>query len=81
MDGITSIQVYELVEHLKAVPPTNLLLFDFVQTVLGEDGLVDENKVQFHMDQLLVAKAEAQAYIQGTTRLSRALKLCLSQEP
>jgi hypothetical protein len=70
----------ELVEHLKGVPPARLALIELAWALVGPEGAVDVDQARFHMEELLLAKAEATAYAQATNLLREALQQCLNPD-
>jgi hypothetical protein len=71
-------QIPELVEHLKRVPPKDLAIITLAWELVGPEGQIDVNQVQFRIEEVMLARDEAVAYTRATQRMVEALKQCLS---
>jgi hypothetical protein len=71
-------QIPELVEHLKLVPPKDLAIITLAWELVGPDGQIDLQLVQFRIEEVMLARDEAVAYAQASQRMVEALKQCLS---
>ena len=71
----------QLAQHLKAVPPKHLQIIALAWELVGPDGKVDPERARFHIEYLMLAKAEATTYAQATLRMREALHRCLQPDP
>lgn len=67
----------ELVEALKQIPPKHLAIITLAWELVGADGNIDLNQVQFRIEEVMLARDEAVAYARATQQMVEALKLCL----
>ena len=67
-------EVHELIQALKKVPPTRLKIIELAWEVIGADGKVDMDKAMFFSNELKVAIDEAESYVRTVSGMVHCLR-------